>query len=224
MYNVLDDIDGLGLKWKRIYGERDKIKRQALLRHTLQGYNAIVDAPGCMVLDDLMELYPDAKVVLGLRTSPEQWRQSISKSLDNFLIPSQYLWSIMFSRTRYVKFSVLPMMEQVCSSRYDAQFFLTDSTAVYTRHNEWVRKIVPKDKLLELTPTQGWKPLCEFLGKSVPTKAYPRLNDTAQVKQILRTFRIMGGFIWVVGLCTVVASTMAWLKWDAVVRLWQRTS
>ena len=35
----------------------------------------------------------------------------------------------------------------------------------YSRHNAFVRSVVPKDQLLEFNAKQGWGPLCEFLGK-----------------------------------------------------------
>jgi Sulfotransferase domain len=41
-----------------------------------------------------------------------------------------------------------------------------------------VRAITPKDKLLEFKSEDGWAPLCEFLGASVPEGAYPHVNET----------------------------------------------
>lgn len=48
--------------------------------------------------------------------------------------------------------------------------------AGFLAHNEHIRKIVPKEKLLEFTPKDGWKPLCEFLGKEVPDEPFPYVN------------------------------------------------
>jgi hypothetical protein len=44
--------------------EPDKTKRQALLCPLFDGYVATCDYPGAFVVDDLLEMYPDAKVVL----------------------------------------------------------------------------------------------------------------------------------------------------------------
>ena len=44
----------------------------------------------------------------------------------------------------------------------------------YEEHNAYVKKVVPKESLLVYKAENGWKSLCEFLGKPVPDKAYPR--------------------------------------------------
>ena len=49
--------------------------------------------------------------------------------------------------------------------------------ASYERHNVAVRAGVPADRLLEHDVTQGWEPLCGFLGLPVPDRPMPRTND-----------------------------------------------
>lgn len=44
-------------------------------------------------------------------------------------------------------------------------------------HYNHIRSIVPTSQLLEFTPRDGWKPLCQFLEKPVPREPYPRLNE-----------------------------------------------
>ena len=41
-----------------------------------------------------------------------------------------------------------------------------------------VRTIVPPDHLLEYQVREGWGPLCEFLNKEVPSKRFPKVNNT----------------------------------------------
>ena len=36
-------------------------------------------------------------------------------------------------------------------------------------------------RLLVFDVTEGWEPLCKFLGVQVPDGSFPRVNDTAQV-------------------------------------------
>ena len=45
------------------------------------------------------------------------------------------------------------------------------------RHNEEVKASVPADRLLVWEVTEGWEPLCEFLGVDVPSEAMPHAND-----------------------------------------------
>lgn len=84
-----------------------------------------------------------------------------------------------------------------------------DSVAIYHRHNEWVRKIVPKDRLLEFNPAQGWEPLCDFLGVPAPRDAagkimaYPRTNDTAQYRKMCRFLMLIGLLSWLISFLAI---------------------
>jgi hypothetical protein len=42
-----------------------------------------------------------------------------------------------------------------------------------------VRKIVPRERLLEVEPGSGWEPLCKFLNKRIPDQLFPHVNEAA---------------------------------------------
>lgn len=42
-----------------------------------------------------------------------------------------------------------------------------------------IRGLVPKERLLEWSIDDGWKPLCKFLGKPVPEVEFPHTNAAA---------------------------------------------
>lgn len=46
-------------------------------------------------------------------------------------------------------------------------------------HEDKVRSLVPKEQLLEMNLSDGWEPLCKFLGVPVPDEPFPRANDGA---------------------------------------------
>lgn len=48
----------------------------------------------------------------------------------------------------------------------------------YDEHYAHVRRVVPKERLLEWQVTDGWAPLCKFLELEQPTSLYPRVNET----------------------------------------------
>jgi hypothetical protein len=80
------------------------------------------------------------------------------------------------------------------------------STEYYIFHNEHIRKVVPKERLLEFKAVDGWDPLCKFLGKQKPVgkegENYPHRNDSQAANQLIWSFAIWGVGIWVcVGLC-----------------------
>lgn len=55
-------------------------------------------------------------------------------------------------------------------------------------YDKWIqdaKRIVPKDQLLIFNPCDGWKPLCKFLNKQIPNKAYPNINNRKQYNQFM---------------------------------------
>ena len=81
----------------------------------------------------------------------------------------------------------------------------------FVEHNQHIRKIVPKDRLLEHKPQDGWVPLCKFLGHKVPEGEYPRAWDG---KELVRVARMLWWFI----LAKAVATTA--LPVGTIVGVW----
>jgi hypothetical protein len=82
---------------------------------------------------------------------------------------------------------------------------------LYESHANWVRNVVPKDRLLEFEPSMGWEPLCQFLEKDIPNTEYPRSND----RNVIKLFKIIamgiGSFGW--ALMFLVLVTILNSKW-----------
>ena len=60
--------------------ENDK-KVKEILRVLLNGYRSTLDYPSCIFYKELLELCPDAKVLLTIRDSPEVWAESVTSSI-----------------------------------------------------------------------------------------------------------------------------------------------
>jgi hypothetical protein len=60
--------------------------------------------------------------------------------------------------------------------------------SVFEEHNSDVQSSLPPERLLVFEASQGWEPLCRFLGVPVPEEPYPRVNSTED-------FRAMRGRI-----------------------------
>lgn len=119
--------------------------------------------------------------------------------------------------TRYLAFVACPIIQNHAKSRYNAPFFFGgESTDVYVRHNDWVRSVVPAEKLLEFQPVQGWGPLCKFLDKPVPGVGYPRLNYGAAVVEKLKGRKYEGLVYWGTGLALGAGIIMAW-RWRSMI-------
>ncbi len=48
---------------------------------------------------------------------------------------------------------------------------------VFREHYEEIRRVVPPENLLEYEVSQGWEPLCRFLGQCIPSEKFPQGND-----------------------------------------------
>ncbi len=49
--------------------------------------------------------------------------------------------------------------------------------AAFNRHTAEVQESIDPARLLVYEVKQGWRPLCEFLGKPVPDEAFPHVNS-----------------------------------------------
>jgi len=130
------------------------------------GYAAMVDHPGCAYWRQLMEHYPDAKVLHTVR-DPDKWFDSTQATI--------------FNPDREPPPADTPMgtfMGQLFAwyggDMHD-RGFMTD---FFRRHTEAVLAGVPKERLLVFEVKDGWAPLCDFLGVPVPDTPYPRENST----------------------------------------------
>ena len=53
-----------------------------------------------------------------------------------------------------------------------------DGIRMYEDHNARIKRLVPKDRLLEYNVKDGWGPLCRFLGHPLPEhKLFPKVNS-----------------------------------------------
>ncbi|ORX62894.1 hypothetical protein DM01DRAFT_1331004 [Hesseltinella vesiculosa] len=149
--------------WEKVYGR----------------YTAAVDFPTCTFYKELCERYPDAKVVLTVRT-PESWYKSMQNTVfkqvkmrqqNNDRGDTAHLADV-FQMMRHTGMNGLfeHNMDKV-----DDEAFVCD---IFSKHIEDVKRNVPADRLLIMNLGDGWEPLCNFLNKPVPDEPYPRSNSS----------------------------------------------
>ena len=165
----------------------------------LGGYEATVDWPGCTFYEELMERHPDAKVLLSVR-DPERWYESTRSTIYELGristgSPFSRLGFALTSRLAFGRFKTgqAPMTEEIVwRGTFGGSFEDKDhAMEVFNRHNEEVRRRVPKERLLVYEVKQGWGPLCEFLGVEVPDKPFPHLNDAADMRRLILMVRAL---------------------------------
>jgi Sulfotransferase domain len=150
------------------------------------GFESTVDWPGAFFYGELMDAYPDAKVLLSVRDSAA-WARSIHNTIWAVLYGDCLMRDLSNARAR-----VDPMWASyiaLMSAMWEKSGLLpaidegtVDEDALATgmeRYCDEVRQTVPADRLLVWSPQDGWEPLCEFLSVPVPSIPLPRVNDSS---------------------------------------------
>ncbi|KAK2801560.1 hypothetical protein FQN51_005267 [Onygenales sp. PD_10] len=159
--------DALAAKYDGV-GEFGRKEWDQLLGHC----QAVCDWPACAFAKELVEAYPNAKVILTTR-DVDSWHSSVMKTV---------WWRVTDPEHRLVSnFSWAASMYWPMLQKFFDTFFKGDfpnkGKQVYLNHVEEVRSLVPAERLLEYKIGEGWGPLCEFLGEEIPDTPFPRGND-----------------------------------------------
>jgi hypothetical protein len=57
----------------------------------------------------------------------------------------------------------------------------------YERHNAAVKAALPTPRLLVYEVSEGWEPLCKFLGVAVPDTPFPKVNSREELQARMAT-------------------------------------
>lgn len=160
-------FDGKG----KLYGREEFDK---LLGHC-QG---VSDIPAILFSRELVEAYPEAKVILTHRNF-ETWYKSCSESLDvalahpiNFGVMQPLV--MLFKRyDRWTRPTLLKTWQILFKGN-----FQVNARQVWHQHYDFVRSLVPPERLLEYNVKDGWEPLVTFLEVPHPRVPFPRGNTT----------------------------------------------
>ncbi|TRY72425.1 hypothetical protein TCAL_14902 [Tigriopus californicus] len=160
-----------------------------------QGYKAGVGEPISLFYEDLMRIFPEAKVILTQRAS-EKWYKSMTKAIiepRNFLEEPPISWFFGFLGIVHAKQVMANLREEI---RIKRKLNYTSWTAVEAGpdvamdfFNEWNRQViqkVPKERLLIYDVKEGWEPLCRFLNLPIPDEPFPRLNDYGTIEATVK--------------------------------------
>ncbi len=140
-----------------------------------EGFASGVDWPVCSFWRELADYYPNAKFLLTPREE-EAWFKSISKTIfDTFREPVEegHTYYDLRKMTRKL------ILENTFGGEIDDKDHVL---GVYRRHNEAVKAELPTNRLLTYDVSEGWEPLCEFLGVPIPDEDFPRTNTTADFR------------------------------------------
>jgi len=177
MVNVLGELEETE-RW------RQAVNNELSLDTILDGFQATVDWPGSYFTKELVELYPDAKVLLSVRDG-DSWARSMHDTIWGVLYGQILIrhmsdaWSEVDPKWR----TYIALMDEMwkrsglMEDENTTQAYMSDAMQ---RYNEEVQQTVPQERLLVWTPADGWEPLCEFLELPVPDVPFPHVNDSKQ--------------------------------------------
>ena len=153
-------------------------------KRVYQDADAFVDFPGYFFVEEILEAFPDCKVILMVREE-DAWVQSLSYHFES-LYAARSKVAMLLSPTAKKMSYVLKSFLNAAIGSTDSKY---KSTCVFRKryriHNDRVKSIVPANKLLVYNVKQGWKPLCDFLKCKVPTIAFPHENIKAEIMSTL---------------------------------------
>lgn len=164
------------------YWEDLEKKGQTDFEVLFDGFVATVDFPGYPYYKILLKKYPDAKVILTKRKF-EDWYKSTQKTIWKAgpqTVPAKLvlLVKMLFNRRLRNTFRCIKFMRATYLNKQFGGNFISRENAekVFLNHLAEVAEYVPKEQLLIYDVSEGWEPLCRFLGLDIPAEPFPHLN------------------------------------------------
>lgn len=160
-----------------------------------EDYTAAIDFPSSFFYKELLEKYPNAKVVLTVRDS-NKWYKS---TLDTLYYSKQKLFHLWITKFGNMLLFKSMLMKLIWNGHYEGKF--EDKEFAIQRYEKWneeVKATIPADKLLVFEVAQGWEPLCKFLGKPIPDVPFPNVNDS---KSFIEEIDFAANMSWWFGMC-----------------------
>lgn len=165
-----------------------KVDWRAFFDRLLGHCGAVTDTPAVMFWEELVQAYPDAKIVI-VERDVERWLPSIGVLLDGVLNPV----------ARYVFRFTDPMWFGRISNlgaTWIGAFFGSTKFAeakkaareAYSTYYARIYETVPQERMLRYELGSGWEPLCKFLGKDVPDVPFPHCNEAETFNNAIGAF------------------------------------
>ncbi|RFU26964.1 hypothetical protein B7463_g9364, partial [Scytalidium lignicola] len=131
----------------------------------LGGFSGISDIPAAIFVEELMDAYPEAKIILTTRDE-DKWFESMKSTIWHAETISP-----LGQRMRKYMWSENPEKR---------------GKVIFREHNQKVRDAASRRgrAVLEYEVKQGWEPLCKFLGRDIPPGLeFPQSDDWASYKK-----------------------------------------
>ena len=156
-------------------------------RELFDGWGSTVDFPASVVWEELLEAFPDAKVLHTVRDPHDWWESTVATIATSGERVDPWLRRTVPAVDTPFRLNELLVWDGVFDGRIHDRDHAVSVFEAWTAH---VVDTVPADRLLVFDVSDGWEPLCEFLGVPVPGVPYPRRNDRAEMRRVLRALEV----------------------------------
>lgn len=190
--------------------DKERAKRHKILHQLFDGWAASSDFPGMYFVEDLMDMYPDAKIVLNKRESSKTWNASIHRTIKA-MDSATFRWATCMWPANYELSRVMDSVRNANPNLYGLDDFWVEAT--FDAHTERVMRAAKERgrEVVEWKPSMGWEPICRVAGKPVPDKPFPKLNDEATIKILIRVLIARGILSWA-AMIAVPGFMLYWLS------------
>ena len=160
----------------------------------IDGFVACTDYPVAHLVEELVDLYPDAVVICTVRDVSD-WEKSMAVLTK--------------SGTWWVPVALLPvptmrhwgtttkLIRKRWADLYDPQRReAIPNRDMWDAHIQWLQQVVPKDRLFFFDIRDGWEPLCRILRCDVPPVDFPKTNEAKALEDFMKTQVLRGLIAW----------------------------
>lgn len=151
---------------------QDAVAGKADWEAIYDGYPAAVDWPTAGFYRELHAAYPTARFILTHR-DPESWIESFSATIYALI-----------SAPQAAPEPMRPWLEMatavIAKTGFPTGLDRDVLCAAFDAHIAAVKATIPSSQLLVYRVTEGWEPLCAFLGVPVPQEPFPRTNNRSE--------------------------------------------
>ncbi|KAG8624477.1 hypothetical protein KVT40_007544 [Elsinoe batatas] len=152
----------------------------------LRPYAALTDNPGTLFAEELIAAYPDAKIIVNKRSDIDAWHTSWKTALLPFCF-DWHLWALSFFDREL--FWMVAGWTYLTTKPYCVHSWDEQGRQVYQDHYSWIDVAIKRHGRagteLCWEVHDGWEPLCNFLGRSIPEQPFPNGNGPEDFTRLI---------------------------------------
>jgi len=202
MQNILLNKKDAKLWHNSIFKHNEKFDWEKIYK----GYGACLDFPSCNYYKELMDAYPNSKVILTIRDD-KSWIKSWN------VLNNQILKSFTFRILAKIPGTSFKLQKDIhnkmilgVNGAFEGASTDAERMEKFNEWNDSVINFVPKDRLLVYEVKQGWEPLCKFLNVDIPDIPFPYKNKTKNMGHMSRFINTMFIIIIITVIAIIISS------------------